>query len=150
MCVFCVVCHSVVCHSVCIVQSAIVHVFRTKCYLQHTWSPCALAVTNWKGIPCSTFQRVGDIHGRGWQCKTTIVLLSTSANDLCLLTDMCQVHGCSCARTSCHFPISLKSNTSCCISLLEVLLFPFSVCVGLAQAISGVSFLACRYPKPVA
>ena len=57
------------------------------------------------------------------------LIIGTSANELRLLTDMCQVHGCSCARTSCHFPISLKSNTFCCISLLEVLLFPFSVCV---------------------
>ena len=85
---FCVVRHSVVCHCVCVVQSAIVHVFRTKCHLQHTWSPCALAVTNWKSIPCSTFQRVGDIHGRGWQCKTSMVLLSARLlmNYVCLPT----------------------------------------------------------------
>ena len=93
-----------------------------------SWSPCALAVTIWKGIPCSTFQRVGDIHGRGWQCKTTIVLLSTRLlrNYVCLPT--CQVHWCSCARTSCHFPIALSLTLSVASVCLTSHNFP-SQCV---------------------
>ena len=53
--------------------------------------------------------------------------------------------GLSCL-TSCEVKSTQCRLCVCCISLLEVLLFPFSVCVGLAQVISGVSFLACRYP----
>ena len=102
------VCSCLVCKCSCLVFIRLV----CKCPCSVSWSPCALAVTIWKGIPCSTFQCVGDIHGRGWQCKTTIVLLSKRLlrNYVCLPT--CQVHWCSCARTSCHFPIALSLTLS--------------------------------------
>ena len=56
------------------------------------------------------------------------LIIDTSAKELRLLTDMPGSWVFMCTYFM-SFPDSLKSNTFCCISLLDVSLFPFSVCV---------------------